>query len=103
MLIARWHIEAKFGHKQAVVESLKRWHQDIGAQVGMGPNKTRMLTGSVGEKESAVEVDVEMNDMAELDEAFRKLAGIEAHAQWSKDLEPHMISGSTYWRVYRPV
>lgn len=29
MIIARWHIDARFGHKQAVIDSLKTWSRDI--------------------------------------------------------------------------
>ncbi len=29
MMIARWQIEAGFGHKQTVVDMLKRWNEDI--------------------------------------------------------------------------
>ena len=34
MIIARWHIEARFGHKQTVIDSLKKWCDDIGTEIG---------------------------------------------------------------------
>ncbi len=30
MMIARWHIEARFGQKQTVIDSLKKWCDEIG-------------------------------------------------------------------------
>jgi len=36
-----------------------------------------------------------------LNAAWDKLATIEAHKQWSKDLEPHVVSGSARWEVLR--
>jgi hypothetical protein len=70
MIIARWHIDARFGHKQAVIESLKKWLRTIGAQIGWTENKVRIATGSVGALESTVEVDVTINDLAELNASW---------------------------------
>ena len=35
MMIARWHIDAKFGHKQTVVDSLKIWNRGIAMLPGI--------------------------------------------------------------------
>lgn len=99
MIVARWHIDAKFGHKQDVVDSLRQWHRDIGSQVGWGEDKVRLLTGSVGGHESTVIAEIAMDDLSALDDAWKRLATIEEHKTWSRDLEPHMVSGSTYWTV----
>ena len=32
MLIARWQIEARFGHKQTVLDMFERWNEEVGAQ-----------------------------------------------------------------------
>ena len=33
MMIARWQIDARFGHKQDVIERLQTWARDIAPQV----------------------------------------------------------------------
>ena len=103
MMIARWQIEARFGHKQTVIDSLKNWMSEIGQQIGWTPDKTRIVTGSVGALESTVETEVLIEDLAELNAAWAKLATIEAHKQWSKDIEPHIISGTPRWQIFRVV
>ena len=54
MMVARWSIDAKFGHKQAVIDSMKRWLQEIGPRAGGDAQRTRLLTGSVGALEATV-------------------------------------------------
>ena len=103
MMIARWHIDARFGHKQTVIESVQRWGREIGEQIGWGPDKVRITTGSIGALESSVEVEVTVRDLAELDAAWSKLATIEAHKQWSKAIEPDIVSATTHWQVFRLV
>ena len=103
MMIARWHIDARFGHKQTVIESVQRWGRDIGEQIGWGADKVRITTGSIGALESTVEVEVTVRDLAELDAAWAKLATIEAHKQWSKAIEPDIVSATTHWQVFRLV
>jgi hypothetical protein len=103
MIIARWHIDARFGHKQAVIESLKKWLRTIGAQIGWTENKVRIATGSVGALESTVEVDVTINDLAELNASWEKLGTIAAHKEWSKEIEPYIVSGTPRWDVFRIV
>ncbi len=100
MIVARWHIEARFGHKQEATESVQAWCRDIGAQIGWS-DRVRLLTGAVGAKEAALVLEVSLDDLTQLDESWKKLAAIEAHKRWSRDLEPHIVSGSTYWTVYR--
>ncbi|MFQ5937149.1 MAG: hypothetical protein ACE5LB_12160 [Acidiferrobacterales bacterium] len=103
MMVARWRIEARFGHKQVVIDSLKKWSREIGAQIGWSEDKLRILTGAVGALESTVELEVLIEDLAELNDSWAKLATIDAHKQWSKDLEPHVVSGTPHWQVFRVV
>ena len=103
MMVARWHIHARFGHKQAVIESLKKWHNAIGTQIGWTKDKVRIATGSVGALESAVEVDVTIKDLAELNASWEKLGTIAAHKEWSKEIEPYVVSGTPRWEVLRIV
>ena len=101
MMIARWHINARFGHKQAVIDALKAWNRDIGEQIGWRANQLRLSTGSIGALESALEVEVTVASLAELEASWAKLGNIEAHKQWSKDLEPHVVSGTQRWEILR--
>ena len=103
MMIARWQIEARFGHKQTVIESLKRWFEEIGTQIGWTPDKVRIVTGSVGALESTVQAEVQIEDLAELDASWEKLGTIEAHKKWSEDIEPYVVSGTPRWQVFRVV
>ncbi len=103
MMIARWHIDARFGHKPAVIESLKKWCDEIGTQIGWSSDRTRIATGAVGALESTVELEVQIEDLADLNASWAKLGSIEAHGVWSKEIEPYVVSGSTRWDVYRVV
>ena len=103
MMIARWRIEARFGHKQTVIDSLKRWNEEVGAQIGWTPEKLRILTGSVGALESTIESEVQIEDLAELSASWEKLGTIEAHKEWSKEIEPYVVSGTPRWQVFRVV
>lgn len=99
MIIARWSIDARFGHKQAVVDSMLKWHKEIGSAIGWAD--VRLLTGSVGAPESTVQSEIRLKDLAELNASWDKLATIDAHKQWSKDLEPHIVSGTPHWEIFR--
>jgi hypothetical protein len=103
MMIARWHIDARFGHKQAVIESLKKWNRTIAAQIGWTADKVRIVTGSVGALESTVEVEVTIKDLTELDSSWAKLGTIAAHKDWSKEIEPYIVSGTPRWEVLRVI
>jgi hypothetical protein len=101
MLIARWQIDARFGHKQQVIERLQRWAQQIAPQVGL--TRGRMLSGSIGALEATVVHEWEVADLSELDRAWSQLAPLAEHAQWSTDLEPFVVSGTSRWEIYRVI
>lgn len=101
MMIARWQIEARFGHKQTVIDLFKRWDAEIGSQIGWTADKTRLLTGSIGALESTLQSEVQIQDLAELGNSWDKLGSIEAHRQWSKDIEPYIVSGTPHWQIFR--
>jgi hypothetical protein len=100
-MVARWSIDAKFGYKQPVIESMKRWLKEIGPEAGVDAQRTRLLTGSVGALEATVVTEHVVEDLAELNRIWDKLAAIPAHQQWSKELEPHVVSGTSRWEIYR--
>lgn len=99
MLIARWQIDARFGHKQKVIDSIRKWSREIAPQVGLVSG--RILSGSIGALEATVEHNWEVEDLAALERAWGKLATIEAHKQWSADLEPDVVSGTARWSIFR--
>ncbi len=103
MMVARWHIDARFGHKQVVIDSLKKWVRTIAAQAGWSEKKVRIVTGSVGALESTVEMEVTIKDLTELDASWAKLAAIAAHKDWSKEIEQYIVSGTPRWEVLRVV
>jgi hypothetical protein len=101
MMIARWSIEARFGHKADVTDRMERWMKDIGSKIGWDANNARLLTGSVGALESTVQSEIQIKDLAELNAAWDKLATIEEHKQWSKEMEPYIVSGTPRWEIFR--
>jgi hypothetical protein len=101
MLIARWQIDARFGQKQTVIESIARWSKEIAPQVGL--TKGRMLSGSIGALEATVEHNWEVESLAELEGAWTKLGTLSSHKQWGKDLEPYVVSGTARWSIFRVV
>ena len=103
MIIARWQIDARFGHKQEVIDSLRNWHENIGNQIGWKMENTTIMTGSVGARESTVVSEVMLPSMKDLEKAWEKLSTIKDHKQWSKNLEPKIVSGSHRWEIYRKI
>lgn len=103
MMIARWSIEARFGHRSDVVAQMQRWLAEIGVQIGWTPERVRLLNGSLGALESTLQAEIAIADLAELDAAWNKLASLEAHAAWSKALEPHVVSGTARWEIFRVI
>lgn len=103
MLIARWQIDARFGHKQTVIDMLAAWARDVAPKIGWTADKGRMLTGSIGAREATVVHEWTLADLAELEKSWAALAKIDAHKTWGKDLEPYVVSGSARWEVFRVV
>jgi len=101
MMIARWHIDARFGHKQAVIDLMRQWWREIAPQIGWTVDQVRILTGALGAKESAIEVEVILTDLAALNAAWARLAEASGQAEWAEALEPHIVSGTPAWTVHR--
>ncbi|KQZ79095.1 hypothetical protein ASD64_12085 [Mesorhizobium sp. Root157] len=103
MFSARWQIDAKFGHKQTVLELLHKWERDIGSQAGIEDLKFRIMTGSIGAREATIETHHEAESLARLEEFFARIAKIDAHAKWGKEMEPYVVSGTSLWNIFRIV
>jgi hypothetical protein len=102
MFVARWIIEAKFGHKNETVALCRRWQAEVGDRVKL-KTTTRVLTGSVGVSESRLEFESVCASLADLERSWAEMANLPAHTQFSKDLEPHIVSGSNRWEILRIV
>ncbi len=103
MMIARWQFDAKFGHKAEAIKLSREWEEQIGRQTGLDIDVARMTTGSVGARESRVEVEYGIAGLGELQEFFDKIATIKMHADWGKRMGEVIVSGSTRWEVFRVV
>ncbi|SRR5258706_3627295 len=103
MMVARWSIVAKFGYKQELIALMERWINEIGPQVGYTKDKMRLITGSIGALESTIQTEHIVQDLAELNATWEKLAKIPAHVQWSKELEPLVVSGTNRWEIFRVI
>jgi hypothetical protein len=103
MFSARWQIDAKFGHKQTVLEMMRQWERDIGSKAGIEDLQFQIMTGSIGAREATIETHHQVESLARLEEFFAKIAKIDAHAKWGKDMEPHVVSGTSLWQIFRVV
>lgn len=101
MMLARWSIDARFGYKQNVIDLMQRWLREVAPQVGVTAERTRLLTGSVGALEATIQTEHLIEDLAEINRIWDKLAKIPAHAQWGKELEPFVVSGTSRWEIFR--
>ena len=50
MIIARWHITARFGQKGKVIKGLQYWIENIGWSAGFSPG--RIISGRIGAKKT---------------------------------------------------
>lgn len=103
MFVARWQIDARFGHKQTVIDLLNGWKRDIGAKAGTDAHDIKILTGSIGAREATVEANHTVPSLAELERFFAAIGKMDAHQTWGTDMEPHVVSGSAVWNIYRVV
>jgi hypothetical protein len=101
MFIARWQIDARFGHKQTVIDLLRKWEREIGAKAGTDKMDLTLLTGSIGAREATVEANHTVESIAQLEQFFATIGKSDAHRQWGQDLESHVVSGSAVWNIYR--
>jgi hypothetical protein len=103
MFVARWQIDARFGHKQTVIDLLRKWEREIGTKAGTDKMDFKILTGSIGAREATVEANHTVESIAQLERFFEAIGKIDAHRQWGKDLEPYVVSGSALWSIFRLV
>jgi len=103
MFIARWQIEARFGHKQDALDSMSRWIKEVGSKIGWKPGSVRVITGSIGANESVIETEMTIKSLKELEDAWAKLAKLKTHRKWGKEFEKYVVSGTARWTIFRVV
>lgn len=101
MMIARWSFDARFSHKDEAIDLVKKWISDVASQIGLSADTARVLSGSASAPESTIQVEFEVSDLAELNEAWDRLADADGHRQWGRAMEEHIVSGSPRWEVFR--
>ncbi len=100
-LVARWQVDARFGHKDAALALMREWWRDIAPRIGWDSAHARVLSGSLGVQESVIQVEVGLPSLSALDEAWSRLGRNPEQAQWAQALAPHVVSGTPRWSVYR--
>lgn len=103
MMIARWQFTAKFGQKQKAIDLIKSWNSEIGTQTNIDTLNERIITGSVGVSEGLVETEFEIEGLDDLQQFFDKIATVEMHADWGREMGEVIVPGSTRWEVFRVV
>jgi len=99
MFVARFSCNVRYGHKDDALAVHRRWLDKIGTQLGW---KQRVLVGSIGD-ESRLESEMTISSLAELEKAWEKLSTIDEHKKMAKELEPHIVSGTNRWEIFRVV
>jgi len=103
MYIARWLLTAHYGHKDATISLLRKWEVDVGQRIGWRAAAIRVLAGTIGVPQSHVEFEVRVDNLTDLESAWADMSKNPYHAQYLKELEPHIVSGSNVWQIYELV
>ncbi|MCR4265105.1 hypothetical protein [Nitratireductor sp. ZSWI3] len=103
MFVARWQIDARFGHKQTVIDLMRKWENEIGEQVGLREMEFSMLSGSIGAREATLEADHRVKSLTQLEDFFSRIGALDAHRAWGKEIEPYVVSGSSRWEIFRVI
>ncbi|KAK9837483.1 hypothetical protein WJX81_005889 [Elliptochloris bilobata] len=99
---ARWCIDIRYGVKLDAAALLQDWVRDIGSKAGLGASNAQILSGAVGVPESRLELEVEFESLAELEQFWAAIPA-EQHRAWSQRAQNLIIDGSPRWEVYRTV
>lgn len=63
----------------------------------------RIITGSIGASEGLVETEMNIEGLDDLDQFFEKIATVEMHEKWGRDMGEVIVDGSTKWEVFKVV
>lgn len=71
--------------------------------MGLNRDRLRLVTGSIGAKESRFEFDHTVDSLEALQTMWDEMVKIDAHAKFGAELEPIIVPGSSHWEIFRIV
>ena len=98
MFIARWQIDARFGHKQAALELLRKWEREIGPQ-GRAAPRWSSAPHRVDRRPGGDDRGQPQGPDPRRPRGLSSTSSPRSptHAAWGKELEPHVVSGTSRW------
>ena len=103
MFVARWQFTSQFGKVDDVLSILRKWEIDVGQRVGWKTDHVRVVTGVVGAASSAIELEVRIDSLADLEAAWGDMDRNPHHAEYMKMLGHLLVGGTGHWTVHRLV
>jgi hypothetical protein len=103
MFVARWQFTAQFGKVDDVLSLLRKWEIDVGERVGWKSANIRVTVGVVGAGNSAIELEVRVDSLADLEAAWNDMERNPHHHEYIKQLGHVIVSGTNSWTVQREV
>ena len=91
MFVARWQFTARFGRRDECLKVLRKWYVDVAQRVGW--RSLRVLSGCIGGPESEVELEVLIDNVDDLEAAWRDMAAVPYHAEYQKQLAEVIVDG----------
>lgn len=101
MFIARWQLSTRFGKTDECVALLRKWELDVGQRIGWRPGAVRIASGMIGANQTDIEFETRVDNLADLESAWRDMGHVEHHKEYLKKLEPLLVSGGSRWVVLR--
>ncbi len=103
MYIARWHLTARFGHKDETLKLLQRWEIDVAHRIGWRPGSLRIVAGSIGAGDTDIEMEVKIDSLTDLEAAWADMGRVPYQAEYQKKLSDLIVAGSSRWSVHRVI
>jgi hypothetical protein len=101
MFIARWQLSTRFGKTEECLAVLRKWEIDVGQRIGWRPGSIRIASGVVGAAQTEIEFETRVENLADLESAWRDMERVEQHKEYLKKLEPLLVSAGSRWVVLR--
>ena len=103
MLVARWQFSAHLGKVDDVLSLLRKWEIDVGERVGWKSNNVRVTVGMVGAGNSAIEFEVRVDSLSDLEATWADMDRSPHHHEYIKQLGHVVVSGTNHWTIQREV
>ncbi|KAK9844342.1 hypothetical protein WJX74_001025 [Apatococcus lobatus] len=101
-LRARWSLDCRYGRKGDAQALMQEWVRDVGSQAGLTRFNARISSGAVGVPESRLELEIELDGLAELDDFWSRIPAV-GHKAWSERASHVIVDASPRWDVLRSV